>query len=143
MEPSASPSPRAIESEFAYTKPGPLYVDINTNILLGWQVVPGTEDVRKLDLRIGVIRHAEPVPKSQKLLKLKVDVGLEERTIVAGIGESYQPENLVGRHVVVVVNLQSATLMGVESQGILLAAKQTGELELLSVESCRPGSKVS
>jgi methionyl-tRNA synthetase len=103
----------------------------------------GIEEVRKLDLRIGIIRQAEPIPKSKKLLKLKVDIGLEERTIVAGIGESYRPENLIGRRVVVVANLQPATLMGVQSEGMLLAAKQAGELELLDVDHCGPGSEVS
>jgi methionyl-tRNA synthetase len=101
------------------------------------------EDVRKLDLRIGIIRQAEPIPKSKKLLKLKVDIGLEERTIVSGIGESYRPENLIGRHIVVVANLQTTTLMGVQSEGMLLAAKQPGGLELLWVEDCPPGSEVS
>lgn len=100
------------------------------------------EDVRKLDLRIGIIRQAEPIPKSKKLLKLIVDIGLEERMIVSGIGESYRPENLIGRRVVVVANLQPATLMGVQSEGMLLAAKQSGEFELLWVEHCPPGSEV-
>ena len=101
------------------------------------------DDVRKLDLRIGIIRQAEAIPKSKKLLKLKVDIGLEERTIVAGIGESYRTEELIGRSVVIVANLQPATLMGVQSEGMLLAAKQAGELELLFVEHCLPGSEVS
>lgn len=101
------------------------------------------DDVRALDLRVGIIRQAEPIPKSKKLLKLRVDIGLEERTIVAGIGESYRPENLIGRSVVVVANLQPATLMGVQSEGMLLAAKQPGELELLLVERCQPGSEVN
>lgn len=101
------------------------------------------DEVRKLDLRIGIIRQAELIPKSKKLLRLQVDIGLEKRTIVAGIGESYQPENLIGRRVVVVANLQPATLMGVQSEGMLLAAKQPGELELLYVEACAPGSEVS
>lgn len=101
------------------------------------------DDVRKLDLRIGIIRQAEPVPKSKKLLKLKVDLGLEERTIVSGIGESYRLKDLIGRRIIVVANLQPANLMGVESQGMLLAAKQAGEFELLHVEKCDPGSEVS
>jgi methionyl-tRNA synthetase len=101
------------------------------------------EDVRKLDLRIGIIRQAEPIPKSKKLLRLQVDIGLEQRTIVAGIGESYRPEELIGARVVVVANLQPATLLGVQSEGMLLAAKQSGELELLHVEKCNPGSEVS
>ena len=101
------------------------------------------EDVRKLDLRIGVIRQAEPIPKSKKLLRLQVDIGLEQRTIVAGIGESYQAESLIGRPVVVVANLKPATLMGVQSEGMLLAAKHEGLPELILVEKSSPGSEVS
>ena len=101
------------------------------------------EDVRKLDLRIGIIRQAEAIPKSKKLLRLQVDIGLEQRTIVAGIGESYQAENLIGRPVVVVANLKPATLMGVQSEGMLLAAKQQGQLELILVQNSGPGSEVS
>lgn len=100
------------------------------------------EDVRKLDLRVGVIRQAEAVPKSKKLLKLQVDIGLEQRTIVAGIGESYQATDLVGRSVIVVANLKPATLMGVQSEGMLLAAKQEGQLELVLVETSGPGAEV-
>lgn len=100
------------------------------------------EDVRKLDLRIGIIRQAEAIPKSKKLLRLQVDIGLEQRTIVAGVGESYLPESLIGQSVVVVANLQPTTLMGVQSEGMLLAAKQ-GKLELLFVETSAPGSEVS
>lgn len=101
------------------------------------------EDVRKLDLRIGVIRQAEPIPKSKKLLRLQVDIGLEQRTIVAGIGESYQADHLIGRSVVVVANLKPATLMGVQSEGMLLAAKHQGGHELILVENSGPGSEVS
>lgn len=101
------------------------------------------DDFRKIDLRVGTIRQAEPIPKSKKLLRLQVDIGLEQRTIVSGIGESYRPEELVGKRVVVVANLQPATLMGVQSEGMLLAAKQSGELELLSLEECAPGCEVS
>lgn len=101
------------------------------------------DNVRALDLRVGVIRKAEPIPKSKKLLKLRVDIGLEERTIVAGIGENYQPEQLVGRSVVVVANLQPAVLMGVQSEGMILAAKDGGILELVQVENSSPGSDVS
>jgi methionyl-tRNA synthetase len=101
------------------------------------------DDVRKLDLRVGIIRAAEPVPKSKKLLKLLVDIGLEERTVVAGIGGSYRPDQLINQQVVIVANLQPATLMGVQSQGMLLAAKEGGQLELIQVTTCGPGSDVS
>lgn len=101
------------------------------------------EDVKKLDLRVGVIVKAEPVPKSKKLLRLEVDIGLEHRTIVSGIGESYKPDDLIGRQIIVVANLQAATLMGVQSEGMLLAAKHSSGHELLHVEQSPPGSDVS
>ena len=69
---------------------------------------------------------AERVPKSNKLLKLSVDVGTEQRTLVAGIAEAYEPEALVGRTVVIVFNLKPAKLMGVESNGMVLAASPDG-----------------
>jgi methionyl-tRNA synthetase len=101
------------------------------------------EDFQKLDFRTGVILEAVPVPKSKKLLQLKVDIGIEKRTIVAGIGESYKPEALIGRSVVVVANLKPATLMGVESEGMLLAGKDGKTLELISIANVSPGKVVS
>ncbi|CUI16999.1 methionyl-tRNA synthetase [Candidatus Protochlamydia naegleriophila] len=101
------------------------------------------EDFRKLDLRVGVILKAEPVPKSKKLFKLFVDIGVEQRAVVAGVGEFYKAEDLIGRKVVVVANLKPAVLMGIESQGMLLAAKQESSLEILFVEGIDPGGIVS
>jgi methionyl-tRNA synthetase len=80
----------------------------------------------KVELRVAKVLAAERVPKSKKLLKLNVDVGTEQRTIVAGIAEAYEPESLVGRTVVIVFNLQPAKLMGVESNGMVLAASPDG-----------------
>ncbi len=80
------------------------------------------DDVTKLDLRTATVLEAERVPKSNKLIKLKVDLGFETRQIVAGIGHKYTPGDLVGKSIVVVANLAPAKLMGVESQGMLLAA---------------------
>lgn len=80
------------------------------------------DDFKKIKLRSAKILEAERVPKSKKLVKLKVMVGAEERQIVAGIGEKYQPEDLIGQSIIVVANLAPAKLMGVESQGMLLAA---------------------
>jgi methionyl-tRNA synthetase len=79
------------------------------------------EDFAKVKLKIGKVLQAERVPKSNKLIKLQVDTG-EPRQIVAGIGQAYAPEDLVGKLIVVVANLKPAKLMGVESQGMLLAA---------------------
>jgi methionyl-tRNA synthetase len=101
-------------------------------------------DVEKLDVRVGTIVSVQEVPKSSKLLKLTVKVGEEVRTIVAGIAEHYAPESLVGRKIVVVANLQPATLMGIESNGMVLAASQEGALSLLSLDKdLPPGAKVS
>jgi methionyl-tRNA synthetase len=82
----------------------------------------GIEDFMKVDLRVGKIIAAERVEKSEKLIKLKVDIGTETRQVVAGIGKSYAPEELMGKSIVIVANLKPAKLMGIESQGMLLAA---------------------
>ena len=84
------------------------------------------DDFMKVELRVAKVLEAEAVPKSKKLLKLKVDTGADQRTIVAGIAEAYQPEQLIGRTIVIVANLQPAKLMGVESQGMVLAASLDG-----------------
>lgn len=101
------------------------------------------EDVHKLDLRVGEIVEAEPVAKSDRLLKLQVDIGGEKRQVVAGIKKSYEPQMLIGKRVVIVANLKPAKLMGIESQGMLLAAKHDDLLEVVSVQSLPPGSVVS
>ena len=80
----------------------------------------------KVELRTAKVLTAERVPKSNKLLKLSVDVGTEQRTLVAGIAEAYEPEALVGRTVVIVFNLKPAKLMGIESDGMVLAASPDG-----------------
>ena len=81
----------------------------------------GIDEFRAIDLRVATVLHAEPVPKAKKLLKLEIDMG-ERRTLVAGIAEHYTPESLIGRQIIVVANLKPAKLMGVLSQGMLLAA---------------------
>ena len=97
----------------------------------------------EVDLRVAEVRAAERVPKSKKLMKLTVSTGDEERTIVAGIATKYTPEELVGRKIVIVANLQPAKLMGVESNGMVLAASLDGEPSLLSVDAGVPaGTKV-
>jgi methionyl-tRNA synthetase len=95
------------------------------------------------DLRVAEIRAAERVEKSKKLIKLTVFDGTSDRTLVAGIATKYAPEELVGRKVVIVANLQPAKLMGVESNGMVLAASIDGEPSLLSVDPGVPaGTKV-
>jgi methionyl-tRNA synthetase len=84
------------------------------------------DDFMKVELRVAKVLAAERVEKSKKLLKLQVDVGSEQRTIVAGIAEAYEPDALVGRTVVIVFNLKPAKLMGIESNGMVLAASPDG-----------------
>jgi methionyl-tRNA synthetase len=97
----------------------------------------------EVDLRVAEVKAAERVPKSKKLIKMSVLTGEDERTIVAGIGTRYTPEELVGRKVVIVANLQPAKLMGIESNGMVLAASIDGEPSLLSVDASVPvGTRV-
>ena len=103
------------------------------------------DDFFKADLRVAEIIAAEKVEKSKKLMKMRVRIGEEERTIVAGIATAYTAEQLVGRKVVVVANLLPAKLMGIESNGMVLAASLpgTGEPSLLAVDPSVPsGTKV-
>lgn len=100
------------------------------------------EDFGKVDLRVAKILTAEAVPKSNKLVKLRIDIG-EERTIVAGIGKDYKPEELVGKSIIVVANLKPAKLMGVESHGMLLATDGVEGLTLLGFDrEPKTGAKV-
>lgn len=101
------------------------------------------EDFAKVELKIGRVISAERVEKSDKLIKLRVDIG-EERQIVAGIGKAYDPEYLVGKEIVVVANLKPAKLMGVESQGMLLAATgEDGKPSILTLDrEVKLGSRV-
>ena len=91
--------------------------------------------LQKLDLRVGRIVTAEPVPKADQLLKLTVDVGQEQRTVVAGIATSYRPEALVGKNIILVANLAPRTLRGVESQGMVLAAESDGQIVLAGFDA--------
>jgi methionyl-tRNA synthetase len=100
------------------------------------------DEFAKVDLRVAKILAAEPVPKSNKLVKLRIDIG-EERTIVAGIGKDYQPEELIGKSIIVVANLKPAKLMGVESHGMLLATDGVTGLTLIGFDrEPKTGAKV-
>jgi methionyl-tRNA synthetase len=100
----------------------------------------GIDDFRRIDLRVATVVKAESVPKARKLLKLEIDMG-ERRTIVAGIAEHYAPEALVGRQLVVVANLKPAKLMGILSQGMLLAAgEDAGPVLIMPDTPVRPGT---
>lgn len=101
------------------------------------------EEFQKVDLRIGKIIIAERIDGSEKLLKLGVDLGEEKKQLVAGIGQFYQPEHLIGKEIVVVVNLEPRTLKGIESQGMLLAADIEGKPVLLKPDEEVPlGTKI-
>lgn len=91
------------------------------------------DEFQKMDIRIGTITAAERVPKTEKLLKLTIDTGLDQRTVVSGIAAHYQPENIIGQQVTILVNLEPRKIKGIESQGmILMAENKSGELSFLS-----------
>ena len=95
-----------------------------------------------VELRTAKVVAAEAVPKSKKLLKLQVDLGTEQRTVLAGIAEAYQAESLVGRTIVIVANLKPAKLMGIESNGMVLAASPEGGKPVLLTVDAEPGWRV-
>ena len=101
------------------------------------------EEFQKIQLKTARVLSAERVPKSEKLLKLQVSIGSEQRQIVAGIGKKYEPESLVGKTIIVVANLKPAKLMGIESQGMVLAAGDSEVRGLATIlEEVDPGTKV-
>src|SRR5579862_279828 len=90
------------------------------------------DDFAKVELRVGVVKVAERVPKADKLLRLEIDIGTEVRQVVAGIAEAYAPETLVGRKVVIVANLAPRKLRGLESNGMIVAASLEGGKPVLA-----------
>lgn len=101
------------------------------------------DDFAKIDLRVATVVAAERVPKTDKLIKLQVKIGNEERTIVSGIAQHYEPENLIGKNVIVIANLKPAKLRGIESRGMVLAASDgEGNLVLADAPGIASGSKV-
>ncbi len=84
------------------------------------------QDFKRLDLRVGQIRAAEPIPGARRLLQVQVDLGQEQRTVVAGLAAYYVPSELIGLKVIVVANLEPATIRGIESQGMMLGAGCSG-----------------
>lgn len=103
----------------------------------------GIEEFKRVDLRVGLVKRAERVPGSEKLVKLVVDLGeVGERQIIAGLAKWYTPEYFLGKYVVVVVNLKPKKMMGLESQGMLLAT-DTDPPVLVTVEKpVKPGSRL-
>jgi methionyl-tRNA synthetase len=102
------------------------------------------DDFLKIDLRVARVLAAEKVPNSRKLMKLSIDVGTEQRTLVAGIAEAYEPEQLIGKTVGIVFNLKPAKLMGIESNGMILAASPEGGKPVLVAfdGEIAPGSRI-
>jgi methionyl-tRNA synthetase len=99
-------------------------------------------DFQKLDLRVARILKAESVPGSEKLLKLSIDVG-ETRTVVSGIAGFYKPDDLIGKHVIVLANLKPAKLMGIRSEGMILAVESEGSIILPALsKEVHPGDPV-
>lgn len=104
------------------------------------------DDFAKLDLRVARVLEAAPHPNADRLLVLKIDLGTEQRQLVAGIRGYYEPEQLVGKQIVVVANLQPRAMRGVESQGMLLAASNADRSQVILVTPMAeivPGAKVS
>ena len=92
------------------------------------------DDFRKVELKVATVKSAEVHPNADNLIVLQVDLGSEQRQICAGIRNHYTPEELVGKQVVVVANLETAKLRGLESQGMLLAASDDGRVIILTPE---------
>lgn len=125
VAPQASPAPTAPAT--AAAQPAQITID----------------EFMKVQLKAAKVLAAERVPKSEKLLKLQVSLGSEQRQIVAGIGKKYEPEALIGKTIVIVANLKPAKLMGIESQGMVLAAGDSEVRGLATfVEDVEPGTKV-
>lgn len=103
------------------------------------------EDFAKLELKVGTVLSAEAVEESEKLLKLQIDIGEESpRQILAGVKQWYKPADFVGKQVVVIANLEPRMMMGLESQGMMLAAAdgENGPIFLTVPKSVNPGTKV-
>ncbi len=100
----------------------------------------GMQDFKRLDLRVGQVRQAEPIHGAHRLLKVQVDLGDEERTLVAGLARYYSPEQLIGLKVIVVANMEPATIHGVLSQGMMLGAgcNSGQDVALLTVSKAVP-----
>ena len=101
------------------------------------------DDFQKLDIKIGTIIEAEKVEGADKLLKLTVDISEEKRTLVAGIAEDYKPEDIIGKQIPILTNLEPKKLRGIESQGMILAVDVEGKATLIHPDKKVPnGSKV-
>ena len=140
-----------LPTEIPIRKPQPIFPRKDTKSVQS-NSVDGTEetnlisfkDFQSLDLRVAEVIAAERVPNADRLLKLRVGLGDEERQIVAGIAENYTPEELIGKQVILVANLEPATIRGINSQGMLLAAADGKDLAVATFEkTLPPGTRVS
>ena len=96
-----------------------------------------------MDIRTATVLEAERVPKTDKLLKLRISTGVDERTIVSGIAEYYSPEDMLGKKICILANLAPRTIRGIESRGMILMAKQgDGSLKLVTPSDAADGSTV-
>ncbi len=137
VEDSKAPEPLApVKAPPVVAVPGAPSVDGGGKITI--------DDFAKVDLRVGVVKIAERVPKSDKLLRLEVDIGTEVRQVLAGIAEAYAPETLVGRKVVIVANLAPRKMRGLESNGMIVAASLEGGKPVLAsfLEEVPPGARL-
>jgi len=100
------------------------------------------EDFTKLEIKIGTIKEAERVEGTDRLLKVTVDMGTEERQVVAGFGHKYSPEDLIGKQVPIVLNIEPANIKGVESQGIFIALQDDEPVLLLPEKKVSNGAIV-
>jgi len=101
------------------------------------------KEFQKLDLRAGTVIVAEKIKDSPKLLRLEVDLGEEKRQIIAGIGKQYQPEKLIGQQIVILANLETKVIFGLESQGMLVAVDDETIALLRPDKKVKPGAKIS
>ncbi|MQY71161.1 methionine--tRNA ligase subunit beta [bacterium] len=124
-------------------RPHLIRILISKNKPQGGTLAITMDDFKKIDLRVAKITEAERIEGTDKLLKLKVTLGIEERQLVAGIAQDYPPEELIGKQLIVVANLEPAVIRGVQSQGMLLAAMSQGRVILATMDAeTEPGSKI-
>ena len=112
---------------------------------LGPPIMISYDDFKKIELKTAKIENAERIEGSEKLIKLSVSLGEEKRQIIAGIGKKYEPENLIGKTIIIVANLEPRNLMGLESQGMLLAASNDAEgpILLTTINDISSGSAIN
>jgi methionyl-tRNA synthetase len=130
--------PAADEPKAPATQPAAVPAPMKTQTAATPAAAPASDgkitidDFAKIELRVGVVKVAERVPKADKLLRLEIDIGTEVRQVLAGIAEAYAPETLVGRKVVIVANLAPRKLRGLESNGMIVAASIEGGKPVLA-----------